>query len=83
VAGVRHLRALGLEVARRRGIAQRAKPPPTASYQALKWEAAYEPAVGLTLTTATVLTMAVGGWFVWQQQMTVGQLTAFTMYLAS
>ena len=28
-----------------------------------------------------MLTLGVGGWFVWQQQMTVGQLTAFTMYL--
>jgi ATP-binding cassette subfamily B protein/ATP-binding cassette subfamily C protein/ATP-binding cassette subfamily B multidrug efflux pump len=28
-----------------------------------------------------VLTLGVGGWFVWQQQMTLGQLTAFTMYL--
>ena len=81
VAGVRTLRALGLESRAGAEFAQRAKAAADASYEALKWEAAYEPAVGLTLTTATVLTMAVGGWFVWQQQMTVGQLTAFTMYL--
>ena len=29
-----------------------------------------------------MLTLAVGGAFVWQQQLTIGQLTAFTMYLA-
>jgi len=80
VAGVRTLRALGLESRASAEFAQRAKAAADSSYEALKWEAAYEPAVGLTLTTATVLTMAVGGWFVWQQQMTVGQLTAFTMY---
>ena len=81
VAGVRTMRALGLESRAGVEFAQRAKAAADSSYEALKWEAAYEPAVGLTLTTATVLTMSVGGWFVWQQQMTVGQLTAFTMYL--
>jgi len=81
VAGVRTLRALGLESRAGTEFAQRAKAAADSSYEALKWEAAYEPAVGLTLATATVLTMALGGWFVWQQQMTVGQLTAFTMYL--
>ena len=81
VAGVRTLRALGLESRAGAEFAQRTRAAADSSYEALKWEAAYEPAVGLTLTSATVLTMAVGGWFVWQQQMTLGQLTAFTMYL--
>jgi ATP-binding cassette subfamily B protein/ATP-binding cassette subfamily C protein/ATP-binding cassette subfamily B multidrug efflux pump len=81
VAGVRTLRALGLESRAGAEFAQRAKAAADSSFTALKWEAAYEPAVGLTLSSATVLTMAFGGWFVWQQQMTVGQLTAFTMYL--
>ncbi len=81
VAGVRTLRALGLESRAGVEFARRAAAAADSSFDALRWEAAYEPAVGLTLATATVLTMAVGGWFVWQQQMTVGQLTAFTMYL--
>jgi len=81
VAGVRTLRALGLESRAGGEFAQRARAAADSNYEALKWEAAYEPAVGLTLSAATVLTMGVGGWFVWQQQMTVGQLTAFTMYL--
>src|SRR5206468_9479420 len=45
------------------------------------WEASYEPAVGFTLSAATVLTLGVGGWFVWHQQLTVGQLTSFSLYL--
>ena len=81
VAGVRTLRALGLEARAGAEFAQRTRDAADSSFEALKWEAAYEPAVGGTLTAATVLTMGVGGWFVWQQQMTVGQLTAFTMYL--
>jgi len=81
VSGVRTLRALGLEGRAGAEFAQRAQAAADASFQALKWEATYEPAVGLTLSVATVLTLGVGGWFVWQQQLTIGQLTAFTMYL--
>jgi ATP-binding cassette subfamily B protein/ATP-binding cassette subfamily C protein/ATP-binding cassette subfamily B multidrug efflux pump len=81
VAGVRTLRALGLEGRAGAEFAQRTQAAADASFQALRWEATYEPAVGLTLGAATVLTLGVGGWFVWQQQLTIGQLTAFTMYL--
>jgi ATP-binding cassette subfamily B protein/ATP-binding cassette subfamily C protein/ATP-binding cassette subfamily B multidrug efflux pump len=81
VAGVRTLRALGMEGRAGAEFAQRARAAADTSFEALKWEAAYEPAVGGTLTVATVLTMGVGGWFVWQKEMTVGELTAFTMYL--
>ncbi len=82
VAGVRTLRALGLEGRAGVEFAARTSAAADSGFEALKWESAYEPAVGLTLSAATVLTLAVGGTFVWQQQLTVGQLTAFTMYLA-
>lgn len=82
VAGVRTLRALGLEARAGNDFAQRTKAAADASFDAQKWEAAYEPAVGVTLTVATVLTLGVGGWLVWRDELTVGGLTAFTMYLA-
>jgi len=82
VAGVRTLRALGLEGRAGAEFSARAGAAADSNFAALKWESAYEPAVGLTLSAATVLTIAVGGYYVWQQQLTVGQLTAFTMYLA-
>jgi ATP-binding cassette subfamily B protein/ATP-binding cassette subfamily C protein/ATP-binding cassette subfamily B multidrug efflux pump len=81
VAGVRTLRALGLEARAGAEFAARAAAAADSNFAALKWESAYEPAVGLTLTVATVLTIAVGGYYVWQQQLSVGGLTAFTMYL--
>ena len=81
VAAVRTLRALGLEARAARDFGERAQRAASASFDAQKWEAAYEPAVGLTLTVASVLTLSVGGWLVWRHEMTVGQLTAFTMYL--
>lgn len=82
VAGVRTLRALGLEARAGSDFARRTKAAADASFDAQKWEAAYEPAVGVTLTVATVLTLGVGGWLVWRDELTVGGLTAFTMYLA-
>jgi len=81
VAAVRTLRALGLESRAARDFGERAQRAADASFDAQKWEAAYEPAVGLTLSVASVLTLAVGGWLVWRHEMTVGRLTAFTMYL--
>ncbi len=81
VSGVRTVRALGLEARAGETFAGRAAAAAAANFDAQRWESAYEPAVGLTLTAATVLTLGMGGWLVQQQQITIGQLTAFTMYL--
>ncbi len=81
VAGVRTLRALGLEARAGAELSRRAGAAADRSYEAQKWEAAYEPAVGLTLSAATALTLGLGGWLVIEQQLTVGELTSFTMYL--
>jgi ATP-binding cassette subfamily B protein/ATP-binding cassette subfamily C protein/ATP-binding cassette subfamily B multidrug efflux pump len=81
VSGVRTLRALGLEERSGRQFAELAARAADASLTAQKWEAAYEPAVGLTLTAAMGLTLGLGGYLVWQHQITIGALTSFTMYL--
>jgi ATP-binding cassette subfamily B protein/ATP-binding cassette subfamily C protein/ATP-binding cassette subfamily B multidrug efflux pump len=79
LSGVRTLRALGLEARSADQFAQLAAHAAEASLAAQKWEAAYEPAVGLT--AATGLTLGLGGYLVWQGQITIGSLTSFTMYL--
>jgi len=81
VSGVRTVRALGLEARAAADFGRKAGAAAAANFDAQRWEAAYEPAVGLTLTTATVLTLAMGGWLVQRGELTVGELTAFTMYL--
>jgi ATP-binding cassette subfamily B protein/ATP-binding cassette subfamily C protein/ATP-binding cassette subfamily B multidrug efflux pump len=81
MAGVRTLRALGLERRSGADFSQRAQAAASSNFDALRWEAAYEPAVGLTLTAALTLTLGVGGYYVWRHELTVGQLTSFTMYL--
>ncbi|MFZ6752095.1 ABC transporter ATP-binding protein [Undibacterium sp. Dicai25W] len=81
LAGVRTLRALGLEQRSASQFAELAENAASASLSAQRWEAAYEPAVGITLTSAGALTLAMGGYLVWHGEMSIGMLTSFTMYL--
>ena len=81
LAGVRTVRALGLQARSGKQFSALATGAAQASFQAQKWEAAYEPAVGLTLGAATVLTLGAGGWLVWQNELSLGQLTSFSLYL--
>ena len=81
LTGVRTVRALGLLARSEAQFSSLAGAAADASFDAQRWEAAYEPAVGFTLATSTALTLGVGGWLVWHDQLTVGQLTAFSLYL--
>ena len=81
LAGVRTVRALGLEAPVAARFAALAGLARDESFEAQRWEAAYEPAVGLSLAAATTLTLAMGGWLVWHNEISVGDLTAFSMYL--
>jgi ATP-binding cassette subfamily B protein/ATP-binding cassette subfamily C protein/ATP-binding cassette subfamily B multidrug efflux pump len=81
VAGVRTVRALGLEARSAHQFARLAGSAAEANLRAQQWEAAYEPAVGLTLGAATTLTLALGASLVWRGELTIGALTSFMMYL--
>jgi len=81
LSGVRTLRALGLEARSSAQFAALAGQASATSLLAQRWEAAYAPAVGLTMGSATVLALGFGGWLVWQQQLSIGQLTSFGLYL--
>jgi ATP-binding cassette subfamily B multidrug efflux pump len=81
LSGVRTLRTLGLEQRSGTTFGQLAGKASDAALTAQRWEAAYEPAVGLTLTAATGLTLGLGGYLVWTNQLTIGSLTSFSMYL--
>lgn len=81
LTGVRTLRALGLEERSASRLSELAEKAAHASLQAQRWEAAFEPAVGIALVSATVLTLGLGGVLVWQGTLTIGALTAFSMYL--
>ncbi len=81
VTGVRTLRALGLEARSSQRFGELAQAAAAASLNAQRWEARYEPAVGLSLSVAMVASLGLGGWLVWQGELSVGQLTSFGLYL--
>ena len=81
LAGVRTVRAVGLQVRSEAQFDALAAGAAQASLDAQRWEAAYEPAVGGTFAAATALVLGAGGWLVWQGELTVGQLTSFSLYL--
>jgi ATP-binding cassette, subfamily B, multidrug efflux pump len=81
LAGVRTLRALGLEGRNSKVLSDLAANAAKASLDAQRWEAAFEPVVGMTLTAASVLTLSLGGYLVWHSELTIGELTSFSMYL--
>ena len=81
LAGVRTVRALGLVRRSREQFGELAREAGDASFQAQRWEAMFEPAVGLSLGAATVIALGVGAWLVGTNVISIGQLTAFTMYL--
>jgi len=81
ISGVRTLRALGLEARSASRLAELAEAAAAASLRAQRWEAAFEPVVGITLVSATAMTLGLGGYLVWHGELTVGALTAFSMYL--
>ncbi len=81
LSGVRTLRALGLENRSAAQFAHLAQCAAQANLKAQTWEAAYEPAVGLTLSAASTLTLILGSYLVWQGKISIGALTSFSMYL--
>ncbi|HEY0824532.1 MAG TPA: ABC transporter transmembrane domain-containing protein, partial [Ramlibacter sp.] len=81
LAGVRTVRALGLQARSEAQFHALASGAAQASLSAQRWEAAYEPAVGCTFAAATALVLGAGGWLVWRGELTVGQLTSFSLYL--
>lgn len=81
LSGVRTLRALGLEGRSSERFKTLAGAAASASYQAQRWEALYEPAVGIALSAAMTFSLALGGWLVWHGELSIGQLTSFGLYL--
>lgn len=81
LAGIRLVKAMGREKAESdtfNGIAEKAA---RCNYQVARYEALYEPVIYLCLTTSLLLILAVGGWLVWQEELTVGKLASFTLYM--
>jgi ATP-binding cassette subfamily B protein/ATP-binding cassette subfamily C protein/ATP-binding cassette subfamily B multidrug efflux pump len=82
ITGIRTLRALGLEGVSARRFSALAHAAGDAALRAQRWEAAYDPAIGIALSAAAALSLSYGGWLVWRDELSIGQLTSFGLYLA-
>ena len=81
LAGIRTVRAVGLIDRSEAEFAIHANQAASTSLRVQQWEAAYEPAVGNCLVFSTVISLSVGSWLVWQNQLSLGQLTSIGLYL--
>lgn len=81
LSGIRTLRALGLQARSSERFGSLAADAAATAFAAQRWEARYEPAIGWALTCATVLSLGYGGALVWRDEITIGQLTSFGLYL--
>lgn len=81
ISGIRLIKSMGrenLEADKFSHIAQRAS---TATYDVQRSEALFDPIIQLSLGAAMLIALIFGGWQISQEQLTVGQLTSFTLYL--
>jgi ATP-binding cassette, subfamily B, multidrug efflux pump len=81
LAGIRTVRAVGLITRSEQEFSRRAAQAANSSLRAQQWEAAYEPAVGNCLVLSTMISLSLGAWLVWHDELSVGQLTSVGLYL--
>ncbi|MGR7920639.1 ABC transporter ATP-binding protein [Zobellella denitrificans] len=82
IAGVRLVKSMGREEIESRQFGAIAEAAAERNYQVARAEALYEPVVFLSMSAALLLTLGFGAWLIWHEQLSVGQLTSFTLYLA-
>lgn len=81
LAGVRTVRAIGLQRQSHEEFTRLAGKAADAGLTESTWEATYDPAIGMSMGLAMLLVLGVGGKFLLDGELTIGQLTAFTMYM--
>jgi len=81
MTGIRLIRSMGLEEAQAQGFDTLSDRAAEVNYQVARSEAMYEPVVFLSLGAAMLLTLSYGAWLIVHDQLSVGELTGFTLYL--
>lgn len=81
VGGIRTLKAYGKAELAERRFAEITKMANNAGQKVARVEAQYEPVISLTVGISFFLSVTGGAWFIHQGELTIGQLTSFTMYL--
>ncbi|NPU95344.1 MAG: ATP-binding cassette domain-containing protein [Gammaproteobacteria bacterium] len=81
ITGIRMVKAYGLEQRTIDSFDQATQAAHDANMTVARSEAKYEPVIFMTVGSSFLLAIAGGAWLIHQQQLTVGELTSFTLYL--
>lgn len=81
IAGIRLVKAMGREQAEAQSFNRIAETAARSNYQVARYEALYEPVIYLCLTSSLLQILGVGGWLVWQDELSVGKLASISIYL--
>jgi len=81
ISGLRTLRLFAAEGYAEEQMQLRAEQANNANMQVARVDAKFEPVIYLCIGSAYLLAIAGGSWLVWQHQLTIGQLTSFSLYL--
>lgn len=81
ISGVRVIKAFGQEDAEIRQFVGLSRDVVDKNYAVAKIDSLFDPTISIIVGLSFFLSLAAGAWFVVHQQLTLGQLTTFSMYL--
>ncbi|MBY5991766.1 ABC transporter ATP-binding protein [Ferrimonas balearica] len=81
IVGVRLVKAMGREQVESDRFGAIADDAAKSNYQVARTEALYDPVIFVCLTLASALTLGFGAFLIHHGELTVGQLTSFSLYL--
>jgi len=81
LSGIRMIRALGREQQEFDDYAAITRRTAEANYAVSRSEALFDPLIFLCMSASLLLTLAGGSWLITREQLSIGELTGFTLYL--
>lgn len=81
ITGIRLIKSMGRETIESKQFNAIAEQAADSTYNVQRSEALFGPIIQLSLGAAMLITLLVGGWQIHEGQLTVGQLSSFTLYL--
>lgn len=81
LAGIRLIRAFGREAVEDAGFNAIARDANRANQAVARTDSKYDPAISLAIGSSFFLSVAGGAWLIVHGEMTLGELTSFTLYL--
>lgn len=82
IATIRLIKAFGQEARETGAFAQAVDRAGHANLEVARIDAKYDPTIFLTIGSSFLLTVGGGAWLIHHGEMTLGELTSFTMYLS-